>query len=528
MASNKLKPPKSVRIDFKPSTRQYELWKLLQPDFCPLCGAGIEQILIGYDPNGNPQYKPQCIQCKNQNLPQLILGGGAAGGGKSYLGSVWLISSCIRFENIRAVVARKTLKSLKESTWNTIKSVLKDWGLKEDIHFKINNLEGTLTFWNDSVIIMKEMADIPSDPNFERFGSSEYTIALVDECSEISERAIEVLFSRLRWRTHETFKTSRMLMTTNPTTNWVRSRFVQDENGEKVVTREGEVYVPFSVYDNPNIAFRQTYEAALNKIRDQATKERLLYGNWDFVEANDMSIYNKFDGSRHLVTNLKEQIYDPAKPLITVWDFNVAPQMSALTAQIDYETKKVYILEEILGKPENKENNTPALSRKLKNKLYRDKHIGGVDVTGDPSGLQRSTVNEDGVNNYTVILDILGSGVLRPKLKLLKKQPPQVTRCDFVNEVFTSYSGWQIQIDIRCRKLTEDLIYQLKNNDGTKSKQKVTDPKTGVKYEKYGHLSDCLDYLLCYYLRDSWNKFKTGNGGGDVLTTAVVNEGFNY
>ena len=92
-----------------------------------------------------------------------------------------------------------------------------------------------------------------------------------------------------------------MLLTTNPTINWVRSRFVQDENGDKVICREGEAYIPFSVFDNPNIAFRQVYEAALNKIRDQATKERLLYGNWDFVEANDMAIYNSFDGSRHLV-----------------------------------------------------------------------------------------------------------------------------------------------------------------------------------------------------------------------------------
>ena len=123
-----------------------------------------------------------------------------------------------------------------------------------------------------------------------------------------------------------------------PTTNWVRSRFVQDENGDKVECREGEAYIPFSVFDNPDIAFRQTYEAALNKIRDQATKERLLYGNWDFVEANDMAIYNSFDGSRHLVTGLKEKAYDPTKPLITVWDFNVAPQMSVLSAQIDYET----------------------------------------------------------------------------------------------------------------------------------------------------------------------------------------------
>ncbi|WP_255491195.1 phage terminase large subunit, partial [Dysgonomonas sp. 520] len=145
----------------------------------------------------------------------------------SYIGSSWVVSSCLRFENIRAVVARKTLKSLKESTWNTIKMILKDWGLKKDVNYKTNNLEGTLTFWNDSVIIMKEMADIPSDPNFERFGSSEFTIAFADEVSEISEKAIEVLFSRLRWRIHETFKTSRMLMTTNPTMNWVRSRFVQ-------------------------------------------------------------------------------------------------------------------------------------------------------------------------------------------------------------------------------------------------------------------------------------------------------------
>lgn len=202
--------------------------------------------------------------------------------------------------------------------------------------------------------------------------------------------------------------------------------------------------------------------------------------------------------------------------------------MSVLFAQIDYESKKVSILEEVLGKPKDKENNTPALSRRIQQKLYREKQIGGVDVTGDPSGLQRSTASEDGINNYTVILDAFGNGILRPKLKLLKKQPPQVTRCDFVNEVFEGYNGWVLEIDLKCRKLTEDLIYQTKNEDGTKSKHKATDPKTGVKYEKYGHLSDCLDYLLCYYLRDSWYKFKSGSDVGYVVSTAVIQEGFNY
>ena len=52
-------------------------------------------------------------------------------GGKSYLGSCWIISSCIRFPDLRAVIARKTIKSLKESTFNTVKAVLREWGLKE-------------------------------------------------------------------------------------------------------------------------------------------------------------------------------------------------------------------------------------------------------------------------------------------------------------------------------------------------------------------------------------------------------------
>ena len=62
--------------DFPPPAappRQYELWKLLQPNYCPHCGGEIEQILVGYDPQRNPQYKPQCKQCRSQNLPQFIL-----------------------------------------------------------------------------------------------------------------------------------------------------------------------------------------------------------------------------------------------------------------------------------------------------------------------------------------------------------------------------------------------------------------------------------------------------------------------
>ena len=522
-----LKAPRNLRIDFMPSPKQYELWKLLQPDYCPHCGGHISQKLVGHDIKGNPQYKPYCTQCGSTDLPQLILGGGAAGGGKSYLGSCWLVSSCMRFSDIRAVVARKTLKSLKGSTWNTIKKVCKEWGLKEGVHYKINNLDGILTFWNDSVIIMQEMVDLPSDPNFERFGSSEFTIAFIDEVSEISERAVEVLFSRLRWRTAETFKTARMMMSTNPCITWVRSRFVQDDEGNPITCREGEAYVPFSVFDNPDVQFVQTYVAALNKITDKATRERLLYGNWDFVDSNIMAAYWNFDGQTHLVEKLSEKVYDPMKPIISGWDFNVAPYMSELEFQFNYDKKEIYIIEENLGKPENKENNTPALAKKIKDKKISHNHIGGIVITGDPAGAARSTQTEDGVNNYTIIEQNMKNGVLRPRIKLLSKQPPLVTRLEFVNAIFSGYDGWKVMIDLRCRKLTEDLIYQTKNADGTKCKKKVTNAKTGGKEEKYGHLSDILDYVFVQFLSDSWRRFQNQKTSIETYTSEVYSI-FNF
>lgn len=433
----------------------------------------------------------------------------------------------MRFSDIRAVVARKTLKSLKGSTWNTIKKVCKEWGLKEGVHYKINNLDGILTFWNDSVIIMQEMVDLPSDPNFERFGSSEFTIAFIDEVSEISERAVEVLFSRLRWRTAETFKTARMMMSTNPCITWVRSRFVQDDEGNPITCREGEAYVPFSVFDNPDVQFVQTYVAALNKITDKATRERLLYGNWDFVDSNIMAAYWNFNGQTHLIEKLSEKVYDPMKPIISGWDFNVAPYMSELEFQFNYDKKEIYIIEENLGKPENKENNTPALAKKIKDKKISHNHIGGIVITGDPAGAARSTQTEDGVNNYTIIEQNMKNGVLRPRIKLLSKQPPLVTRLEFVNAIFSGYDGWKVMIDLRCRKLTEDLIYQTKNADGTKCKKKVTNAKTGGKEEKYGHLSDILDYVFVQFLSDSWRRFQNQKTSIETYTSKVYSI-FNF
>ncbi|WP_290527265.1 phage terminase large subunit [Alistipes sp.] len=230
----------------------------------------------------------------------------------------WLVNGCNRFPDLRAAAARKTLKSLKESTWNTIRTVIKQWGgAVKDEHYHINNVAGTLRFRNDKRDYHARPDRSPLRPRLRavRLDGGDHCR---DEASEVSQKTVEVLFSRLRWKTHETFKVSKMLLTPNPTTNWIRSRFVQNDNGERATCREGGGCVPFSVCDNPDIASRPTYESTLNKISDHATKDRLPYDNWDFVEVNDTAVYNRFDGALHLVTGLRARAYDPSRPPITL------------------------------------------------------------------------------------------------------------------------------------------------------------------------------------------------------------------
>lgn len=437
----------------------------------------------------------------------------------SYLSCSWIISSCIRFPGLRAVVARKTLKSLKESVLNTIKKILRDWGLQEDVNYRINNLENYIMFWNESVILMKELAFQPSDSSYSRLGSSEYSIAAVEECNECEEKGIEVLYSRLRWMP-ECFKMPKMLLTSNPCMNWVRDRFVQDNDGNPAKLRKGEFYCPFTVDSNPDEEFRKTYIAALNRISDPVVRARLRYGDWNFVESNEAAAYWSFDGKVHLVDNLREKAYDPMKPIIVSLDFNVAPFMSSILIQMDYDAKCLYVLEEILGRPEEKANNTPKLADKINEKLLADRHMGGVVVTGDPAGLARSTQTEEGVNNYTIILQHLHP-TFRARKKVLAKQPPQASRLEFINDVLAGKSEWTIRIDMRCRRLTEDLVYQKKNGDGTKNKSKITDPKLGIKYEKYGHLSDAFDYAVVLLLSSEWAKFNKGGGKSDLGITTI-------
>lgn len=434
----------------------------------------------------------------------------------SFLGCAWVVTSCFQYPGVRMVLARRELKNLIATTWATMLGILNDWGLEQDVHYHVNNQRTVLSFWNGSSIIGLDLAPSLQDPLYNRLGSLEISGAFCDEVSEIPERAIEVLQSRIRYRIAESFIVGKCCCSTNPCLTWVRSTFVMDDDGNPVKLAKGLRYLPFSLFDNPNEKFRMVYYNRLSKIRDKATRDRLLFGNWSFTTDNKMAVYYNFDGERHLVNGLFESAYDKMKPVIISFDWNTNPYMSALVLQIDWERKTLYFIKEFTGKAKDKLNNSPAFGRFIANELIAWGHIGGVDITGDPSGMARSTQTEAGVNNFTIINKALIAKGIQNEVKVFNTQPAQVRRIEFVNEVFRQAYGWTVKIDLRCRRLAEDFSYQMKNPDGTKEKKKVL-MEDGTRAERYGHLSDCFDYAVCYYLQSDYARFV--NGDAEDITT---------
>ena len=88
----RLEEPRGLVINFTPSERQYELWNALQPNRCDKCGGELEMRECGTDKEGHILYEPVCKNCGNNDIPEQILSGGSAGGGKCLSINTLLIS----------------------------------------------------------------------------------------------------------------------------------------------------------------------------------------------------------------------------------------------------------------------------------------------------------------------------------------------------------------------------------------------------------------------------------------------------
>lgn len=221
-----------------------------------------------------------------------VLFGGAAGGGKSWVGCAWLVLMCLKYPKTRYLMGRSKLDALKKTTLNTFFEVCEHWGIKSGKHYNYNGSSNIIRFYNRSEILLKDLFLYPSDRNFDNLGSLEITAAFIDEANQITEKAKNIVASRMRYKLDDYGIIPKMLMTCNPAKNWVYTQYYRPaKEGKQKPHRQ---FIQSLVDDNEYIS--KYYKTQLETL-DELSKQRLLFGNWEYDATKDSLVdYNAILG----------------------------------------------------------------------------------------------------------------------------------------------------------------------------------------------------------------------------------------
>lgn len=240
-------------------------------------------------------------------LNELVFGGGA-GGGKTYLGSFWIITAATRlFPGSAWLIARKELKALKRTTMRTFFAVCSELGMRRDVHYHFNQQDMIITFANESVVFFAEFDYYPSDPQYDRIGSYDLTGGWIDEAQEVTKDAKDALQFRYRVLEGKGWSTvPKTLYTCNPGKNWIYTDFWKPiVNHKKEV--KGKQFITSLYTDNPYIDQEKLRDNVL-QTKNKVKIERLLHGNFEYDD-DPACLYN-LDQITDLFTNKAEKSDD--------------------------------------------------------------------------------------------------------------------------------------------------------------------------------------------------------------------------
>lgn len=205
-----------------------------------------------------------------------ILYGGAAGGGKSALGCLWLIEGCQNFPGTRWLMGRAVLKTLKETTLNTFFELSTQLELNDQ--WEYNQHKGLIQFHNGSEIILKDLFHyVGKDANFDSLGSLEITGAFIDECNQIVYKAWQIVKSRIRYKLTEFDLVPKLLGSCNPAKNWTYKFFYKPHKTKDLP--DYRKFIQSLPKDNPHLP--PSYIESLDQL-DEVSRRRLLLGDWEY------------------------------------------------------------------------------------------------------------------------------------------------------------------------------------------------------------------------------------------------------
>lgn len=406
-----------------------------------------------------------------------IVYGGAAGGGKSYLGCLWLITQSIKYPRTRWLMGRARLKDLRLTTYASFKKVASELGLVQGIDWKMNGQTNVITFFNGSEIIMKDLFQYPSDSDFDGLGSLEITGAFIDEFNQIVQKAKDVVMSRIREGLDENGLEPKLLMTCNPAKNWVYNDYYKPWFDGKLEPHI--VFIQAKIEDNPKIS--RHYKNNLDKMKDRASRARLRDGLWEYSDELSMFDFVKIQEG----LNRKRKLKDGLRCFISVDVARLGKDKSVIWVA----DEKLNILE-LVEIEKGRTKDVIKAIRKLQEKYDVDEYDIAIDSDGVGGGVADAFENAEHIVNNSKALN--GENYYNLKTQLYFR----------LAEVFNeSEIGFNNVPDLVAEKISQELQILRREKvemDGKVCMTSKKDVKANIG--RSPDYSDALAYLMIFFL----------------------------
>lgn len=282
----------------------------------------------------------------------IVVDSGTWRSGKSFELCLFFIERMKKYPGIREFLGRKTLKSLKETTFLKFQEVLTDHlGLVEGRDFKVNRSSSPIiTFPNGSVCVFGDL-DINT---IDKWLSAEYSDIGVDEAEEISRLVFEKIKSRQTQTIIEKLskgkQKNKLLMVMNPPEiaemHWTHKKF---RNPATKIKRSKMIY---STLDGNKDNIPKNYKEDMLDSVDKRTADIYLRGLWvpllSKVVYSEYSFPKNNNGDYIEGGNLKHLEVDQRLENYISMDFGWVHPMSIGCWQFDPVAETYYRLYEVV------------------------------------------------------------------------------------------------------------------------------------------------------------------------------------
>lgn len=233
---------------------------------------------LSFDTRGNEKQK-ECARYWIDNETEEILYGGAKYGAKSNTGCNLIFGDALIYPETRYFIARESLTDLRRYTIPSIYEVFDLWNLDPHKYMKYNGQDNYFLLNNKSVVEFIDASYSPSDHEWHRFGSRQYTRGWCEEIGDMHPAAISNLFLTVgRWKNREYNLPKKLLLTCNPHKGYGYQQFYKPfKNGTLEKRRKFIVALP-----SDNKSGDPEYIKSLINNPNKNERERLAFGNWEY------------------------------------------------------------------------------------------------------------------------------------------------------------------------------------------------------------------------------------------------------